>query len=472
MKKIVIASLVLMALIGCKEQEDKKEKEVPVQSFLRGQIINTMHNQIFVKYGDLTDTLRLTGEGNFDYELFIEKPTYVYLSAGANQMVLFLNPSSSLHVQNDNRNFYESAEFSGAFTNINNYLIRQSILENNTSFNNVNFMYASDINVFKDSFERFVNSLYDNFYEFKKSGNAEYDEFFELERARIKSIYLTFLYNYYNTIAGATRSPEPALQDLLTKHTAKMELDNDDLMELHEFRGFLPYYIDNTLTQKSIEENIEISSVSQYVEVLFNQIDNSFKSKEILDFLYFEFIQYFVTNFGIEGMQPYYEKYKETSSNTIRLSKIENSFKIRERISPGYPSADFSFPDLNGKIYSLDDFQGKYLYIDVWASWCGPCIREIPHLKILKERFKDKNIEIIGISVDERRADWENLVKRENLGGVQLFAGGWNNEFVKHFLITGIPRFILLDREGNIISSNADRPSQNIEAQLLQLEGI
>ena len=96
--------------------------------------------------------------------------------------------------------------------------------------------------------------------------------------------------------------------------------------------------------------------------------------------------------------------------------------------------------------------------VDFWATWCGPCRGEIPHLQKLEHRYKNKNIHFVSISCDQNKADWEKMVKEEKLGGIQLHYGG-DNTFMNFFMITGIPRFILLDQEGKIIQANATRPS-------------
>ena len=75
------------------------------------------------------------------------------------------------------------------------------------------------------------------------------------------------------------------------------------------------------------------------------------------------------------------------------------------------PSPDFKGQDINGKTLSLKDFNGKYLYIDVWATWCGPCKKEIPFLKELEKKFEGKNITFLSLSTDQNKTDWENMVK-------------------------------------------------------------
>ena len=142
--------------------------------------------------------------------------------------------------------------------------------------------------------------------------------------------------------------------------------------------------------------------------------------------------------------------------------EIQDHYNIVSQLKPGSPSPDFDFENYAGGNTKLSDLRGKLVYIDVWATWCGPCILEIPHLKELEKELQDKNIEFVSISLDEPRFKnmWKNMVKNKELGGIQLISdNGWDNEFVRGYGIQAIPQFILLDEEGNIISAHAERPS-------------
>jgi thiol-disulfide isomerase/thioredoxin len=139
-------------------------------------------------------------------------------------------------------------------------------------------------------------------------------------------------------------------------------------------------------------------------------------------------------------------------------------------LKKGKPSPKFNYPDVNGKNVSLDDLKGKYVYVDVWATWCGPCKREIPYLKELDAEYEGKDLAIVSLSIDklENKEKWLSMVKKEQLQGIQILADKeWNSEFVKAYNITGIPRFILIDPEGNIFDSNAPRPSDPRLKELL-----
>jgi thiol-disulfide isomerase/thioredoxin len=134
------------------------------------------------------------------------------------------------------------------------------------------------------------------------------------------------------------------------------------------------------------------------------------------------------------------------------------------------PSPSFDYDNYKGGKTKLEDFKGKYVYIDVWATWCGPCRAEIPFLKKVEEKYHDKNIAFVSISIDKLKdlEKWKTMVKDKELGGVQVFADNdWNSQFVKDYKITGIPRFILIDPKGNILKADAERPSSpKLEVEL------
>ena len=127
---------------------------------------------------------------------------------------------------------------------------------------------------------------------------------------------------------------------------------------------------------------------------------------------------------------------------------------------------------VDGKVWTLADFKGKYVYIDLWATWCNPCKRELPYLKDLEKKFEGAQIVFVGLSTDGDKAKWEQMVRSGAMPGVQLYIGP-RSEFQKAYNIDGIPRFILLDRDGVIINNNMSRPSSEDTFKFLEsLEGI
>jgi thiol-disulfide isomerase/thioredoxin len=142
------------------------------------------------------------------------------------------------------------------------------------------------------------------------------------------------------------------------------------------------------------------------------------------------------------------------------LKEIELSLLKNEA---GEKAPDFTFPDVEGKEFSLSSFKGKVVYVDIWATWCGWCRGEIPHLKKLEEEYKDR-IVFIGISIDDAKdiEKWKKFLTTEQLGGLQLFAGSKAEESLKKpYKISGIPRFILVGKDGRLVSGDAPRPSSD-----------
>jgi len=193
-------------------------------------------------------------------------------------------------------------------------------------------------------------------------------------------------------------------------------------------------------------------------------------------------------NSAVEGYKSAYTKLKEdypdvdstrvatmdmNVKNTIgQLSQYVNSkIAIRKQFPKGSESPKFEdYENISGGETSLDDLKGKYVYIDIWATWCGPCKAEIPSLKKLEEQYDNSNIQFVSISVDDGRGykgdseaaykGWKQMINEKDLGGIQLLAkNAWSSEFIRAYKINAIPRFLLIDPDGNIVNADAPRPS-------------
>lgn len=166
-----------------------------------------------------------------------------------------------------------------------------------------------------------------------------------------------------------------------------------------------------------------------------------------------------------------------TQQNNQMIGYFKSVYEKNKTMGKGKPSPTFeNYVDVKGGTKSLSDFKGKYVYIDVWATWCGPCIQQIPFLKDIKNEYKNKNIVFLGISTDDPRKSggsweaaeqkWRTFVKEKELGDVQLWSGQ-DYSFQQAYQINGIPRFILIDPNGNIVNSEAPRPSDPALKNLL-----
>ena len=168
--------------------------------------------------------------------------------------------------------------------------------------------------------------------------------------------------------------------------------------------------------------------------------------------------------------------------NNQLVTYFNNTYNKNKVMGKGILSPKFeNYMDVKGGEKSLDSFKGKYVYIDVWATWCRPCIQQIPYLQALEKEYHNKNIEFVSISTDESRRSggsweaaekkWRGFIKKRNMTGVQLWSGQ-DYSFQQAYQINSIPRFILIDPEGKIVEANAARPSDPALKSLFTSLGI
>ncbi len=161
-----------------------------------------------------------------------------------------------------------------------------------------------------------------------------------------------------------------------------------------------------------------------------------------------------------KDIDTFWNAFKEFGDADV-VKALESKVNALKTTESGMKAPVCEFNDIDGKTHKSSDFEGKVLYIDFWATWCGPCKQEIPHMEKLYEHYKDNpKIAIISISIDTNVAAWKKMVTNDKPAWPQFIAEGVQNvKMSNDWGITAIPRFIILNADGTINSANAVRPS-------------
>ncbi|RYE24364.1 MAG: TlpA family protein disulfide reductase [Sphingobacteriales bacterium] len=159
--------------------------------------------------------------------------------------------------------------------------------------------------------------------------------------------------------------------------------------------------------------------------------------------------------------QKQLEAFTKAYPNSQYNATLKNKIDKKTGMAAGRPAPDFSFTTLEGKKMKLADLKGKVVYMDFWASWCGPCMQQVPYAEKLEEEYKGKNIVFLKVSIDEDTAAWKNAITTKNIGGLHTCDdGGWNGAIPQLYSVNGVPRYFLIDKKGNFIAQEVPRPNE------------
>lgn len=483
---LILGVIFLSSLFSCSEKESDLNKRTTVE----GKILNYPEEIALFKYeafklfqnNEQLD-VDIADDGSYKMILETDSPLKGFFSLGREpvsikyeiktvdgrdssmqtstydfkMVYLWLEPGDSLVMNLDVEDIDNSLTFDGKGSN-NNLFVN----EEDKRFNDYKHKYLGNYyNITyrePDDYKSTVDELYRE--------KLEYVNQFDLTNPiseRLKNIYLT-RYRYETVNRKLAYPGSHAMYN--DQEGTNLPDGYYNFMDEIEFadeignKGIGYYYYTNTALRALFARE---SGVNDFYDFVKTRLEPK---------AYYEFL---ALSLGRDFKKKIYDQFGPDCPFPEIAQMVKDKYSHLEGMLEGNPAPDFTLTDVEGNSVSLDDLKGKYIYIDFWATWCGPCKEEIPYLKDLEKEYTGRNIHFVSISFDSEKdhGKWLNFVKDNEMTGIQLFADSASHEVLSNaFNIQLIPRFVMLDPEGRIVDANAPRPSDEKLRTLLENLGV
>ena len=202
--------------------------------------------------------------------------------------------------------------------------------------------------------------------------------------------------------------------------------------------------IDSAKYKIAMIDSLITRSVQNYMDSTRNDITSTY---------FFE--RYLMTNQTLDEVQAFYDNLTDRVKKSAPGLALKQKMEDMQQVNIGGMAPNFELTTPDGKKLSLYDLRGHIVLLDFWASWCAPCLAEVPNLKAIYEKYHGKGLNILGVSLDEKEAAWKSAIERKGLTWQHVSSlKGWKCPVAQQFKVTGIPRMYIIDAQGKIIAQD------------------
>ena len=469
MKNLFILFLPLCLFFSCQNAEkttsstaDLTTKTNTKTVKISGTIENPVSETASIRAGENTHEAKVA-DGKFVLEFELDQPQTVTFSHGNERGTLYLEPSDDVTLTLNPEQFDETLKLGGKGAEESNYLLAKYLL-NEKYDEQAEEIYTLSPTDFAAKVDAIKAENEAHLAKYVKAHNNMNADFLKNEKASIRYKWASDKINYPSYFEYFAKKKAPDLGDDYYAFMEKIDLSNEaDFENNSAYARLVKSYL-NSQTEGAGKGVAPLAS-------MFEIVNKKIKSNKIKEGILYSTLSSFISFNDVAGVKKYLDEYNSFSTNDENKEKIAELYAIALVLQKGKPAPNFTYQNVKGEMVSLESLKGKNVYVDVWATWCGPCKREIPHLKKLEEQFhNNNNIAFVSVSIDklEDTDKWLKMVEDKELSGIQLMADkAWKSSICKDYAINGIPRFLLIDKNGNIFDKDAPRPSSKEIKEIL-----
>lgn len=441
--------LLLPFVIACGSNE-------PKEAIVAGKYINSADTMVYITSKGITDTVYLNKNGEFTYKMKLNAPQLYKLINSRTQTTIYLNPGDSSYFEFDITAQNDGPKFSADQQKVN-----ASIFKGNSALakvmNNWRDLYSlasDDFNKEIDSIQGAINARIDSL-------KGEANEIIEMEKIRAKYAILNIRSNYpeYSAYLNGKEFNSDSVD---YSYLNEVDVNRADHLMFDDYANLVNTFVELKLSKMPNAKELSEKPATERFPIIFGMVDSLITNPTVRDYVKMNLMEEDL-NFGeFYLLSDVIQNYLKNCQTPEYANIVKTKFDKKMLVAPGVAAPVFKYTDINGKEYSLEDFKGKLVYIDFWATWCGPCRHELPYLKNLEKEYHGKDVVFVSISLDDNKTAWEKMVKEQDMKGIQLHAeGAWKSFVATNYQIRGIPTFFMIDANGNILKPNAPRPSSD-----------
>ena len=456
MKKLFLITSILAVCSGCHSE----------QALLEGHIDNYQGEMVTIwsrEYDNWADTLQVDASGNFIYtpknnDALIYALTVngyepyenpVYLGKADQVKVNFsLLPDKTMKVQFAGDRAAEN-EYLQAYTEFEN-----SMMAYQPEMKNLSFMeYKAKV----DEKEQELQALLD------KVTDVNFKErYAKSQHLLLQNNRLAYSFIFASQVREGKKNSDEDFTAFIKS------IDMNDPNQCNEFMAWeiIEWYRVNGGEQTTGNRNMDY----------FNWLDRLVSNPEMKSVFATDKMEAAIRVSVGESLETEMERYRQLCTNDSLRQQTEAKYqeyvRVYNNLMPGKVAPDFELISDKGETIRLSDLRGQYVFIDVWATWCGGCVMQIPYMEKLQEHFaNDKRIKLISISWDYTQDVWLDYLEKRPATWAQYIVDKENMDFMKkEYRMSFIPRFLLLDPEGRIISIDCALPSDPECLEMLERE--
>ncbi len=407
----------------------------------------------------------------FEGEIVLNESGYYRMYYRSKNYLVYLTPGDQLDITFDPDND-DKVVYGGTSAGINTYLLRKDQYDDDNSLARRK-LYKMPYEVFKDTIEVERKIKEDYLWSYIKNIDEVPAKFVGYELADIEMEWANQYIDYYKLHPKYAPSDFESMDKFSFNFVKKLNLRNEHLLVLTSFEDFIEAYFD-IKTDRQIDAQVPPSLsgavISERHRLKYDYIKEYFSDSDIRNYLRTKVVLSLIGEDGTPTMNPLIMQFRNDVKDKDYRKLVNDKYIKYAMIDDGSLAPDFRGVTIDGRVVQLSDFEGKYVYIDVWATWCGPCKHELPYFEILKEEYRGRNIEFVSVSIDKSRFAWENMVREKNMQGHQLFVNGdFDSSFAALYSVKAVPQFILIDPQGQIIDLTARHPSGRVREDLAML---